>query len=85
MVFKKQLLNLIEKEKANDIWFRLVLLEAMLFEPYYPLSVEKIKKELRFQRQNIKHCRMLCLVIKSRKAINISINTSVKNVMWMDM
>lgn len=41
---KKQLLNLIEKEKANNIWFRLVLLEAMLFEPYYPLSVEKNKK-----------------------------------------
>lgn len=41
---KKQLLNLIEKENANDIWFRLALLEAMLFEPYYPLSVEKNKK-----------------------------------------
>ena len=29
---------------ANETWFRLVLLEAMLFEPYYPLTVEKDKK-----------------------------------------
>lgn len=41
---KKQLLKKIEKENVNDIWFRLVLLEAMLFEPYYPLSIEKNKK-----------------------------------------
>lgn len=29
---------------ANETWFRLVLLEAMLFEPYYPLTIEKDKK-----------------------------------------
>lgn len=29
---------------ANETWFRLVLLEAMLFEPYFPLTVEKDKK-----------------------------------------
>lgn len=29
---------------AYDTWFRLVLLEAMLFEPYYPLALEKNKK-----------------------------------------
>ena len=39
--------ELIEKIKQNDLtgtWFRLVLLEAMLFEPYYPLGLEKDKK-----------------------------------------
>lgn len=36
-----------EKIKKNDPskpWFRLILLEAMLFEPYFPLSTEKDKK-----------------------------------------
>lgn len=32
------------ESQPNDIWFRLVLLEAMLFEPYYPLTTEKDKK-----------------------------------------
>ncbi|MDE6964022.1 MAG: hypothetical protein K2P30_10400, partial [Lachnospiraceae bacterium] len=39
--------ELIRKVLANnpsEVWFRLVLLEAMLFEPYYPLSLEKDKK-----------------------------------------
>jgi hypothetical protein len=36
-----------ERIKANDPdspWFRLVLLEAMLFEPYSPLTTETDKK-----------------------------------------
>lgn len=36
-----------EKIKANNPkkpWFRLVLLEAMLFEPYFPMSIETDKK-----------------------------------------
>ncbi|MFR8122174.1 MAG: hypothetical protein ACLU77_10635 [Waltera sp.] len=28
----------------NEPWYRLILLEAMLFEPYYPLGMEKDKK-----------------------------------------
>lgn len=39
--------KLMEKINENDpqkTWFRLVLLEAMLFEPYYPLGTEKDKK-----------------------------------------
>ena len=39
--------ELIEKIEANEpsgIWFRLVLLEAMLFEPYYTLGIEQDKK-----------------------------------------
>lgn len=39
--------ELIDKVKCNSskgTWFRLVLLEAMLFEPYYALSIEKDKK-----------------------------------------
>ena len=38
--------ELIQKAGANEPnkpWLRLVLLEAMLFEPYYPLSLEKDK------------------------------------------
>lgn len=40
--------ELIQKVEENDpykIWFRLVLLEVMLFEPYYPLSLEKDKND----------------------------------------
>lgn len=39
--------ELIEKVKENEPekpWLRLVLLETMLFEPYYPLNLEKGKK-----------------------------------------
>lgn len=35
----------IRNNRPNDVWFRLVLLEAMLFKPYYPLSVEKDKND----------------------------------------
>lgn len=38
--------NLLDKVKQNNpkgTWFRLVLLEAMIFEPYYALSLEKDK------------------------------------------
>lgn len=31
----------IAQNGPQGIWFRLVLLETMLFEPYYPLSIEK--------------------------------------------
>lgn len=41
---KEDLLKKIEKNNPTETWFRLVLLEAMLFEPYYPLSLEKDKK-----------------------------------------
>lgn len=41
---KKDLLKKIEENNPSETWFRLVLLEAMLFEPYYPLSLEKDKK-----------------------------------------
>lgn len=38
------LLMLIKENDPSGVWFRLVLLEAMLFEPYYPLATEKDKK-----------------------------------------
>ena len=31
-------------QNPNEPWYRLILLEAMLFEPYYPLGMEKDKK-----------------------------------------
>lgn len=34
----------ISEHNPNEPWYRLNLLEAMLFEPYYPLGMEKDKK-----------------------------------------
>lgn len=41
---KQELIKKIEENEPNKTWFRLVLLEAMLFEPYYPLGLEEDKK-----------------------------------------
>ena len=41
---KQELIKKIEENEPQKTWFRLVLLEAMLFEPYYPLGLEQDKK-----------------------------------------
>lgn len=41
---KEDLLKRVEENHPYDTWFRLVLLEVMLFEPYYPLGLVKDKK-----------------------------------------
>ena len=41
---KEELIKKVEENQPYDTWFRLVLLEAMLFEPYFPLRVVKSKK-----------------------------------------
>ena len=41
---EQELLAKIEANCPAGTWFRLALLEAMLFEPYYPLTVETDKK-----------------------------------------
>lgn len=41
---EQELIQRVEANEPNGTWFRLVLLEAMLFEPYYPLGVEQDKK-----------------------------------------
>lgn len=41
---EQELMQQVEKNKPDQIWFRLVLLEAMLFEPYFTIGVEKDKK-----------------------------------------
>ena len=41
---KDELFVKIRENEPTKPWLRLVLLEAMLFEPYYPLSFEKAKK-----------------------------------------
>ncbi|BAR05225.1 hypothetical protein HMPREF0620_0931 [Parascardovia denticolens DSM 10105 = JCM 12538] len=41
---KEELISRIEQSEPWKTWFRLVLLEAMLFEPYYSLTIEKDKK-----------------------------------------
>ena len=41
---EKELIQKVEANEPNNTWFRLVLLESMLFEPYYPLGFEKDKK-----------------------------------------
>lgn len=39
-----ELLSKIAENNPSEVWFRLVLLEAMIFEPYYPLSLVRNKK-----------------------------------------
>ena len=41
---KEELLEKVSANEPTKPWLRLVLLESMLFEPYYPLSIEKDKK-----------------------------------------
>jgi hypothetical protein len=41
---EQELIQKIEENEPQNTWFRLVLLEVMLFEPYYPLGLEKDKK-----------------------------------------
>lgn len=41
---EEELIDKVEENNPLDTWFRLVLLEAMIFEPYYPLSLEKNRK-----------------------------------------
>ena len=41
---EQELTQKIKENQPENTWFRLVLLEAMLFEPYYPLGLEKNKK-----------------------------------------
>ena len=40
----EELYQHIEEQSPNKPWYRLILLEVMLFEPYYPLGIEKNKK-----------------------------------------
>lgn len=39
-----ELQRCIAEQNPNKPWYRLILLESMLFEPYYPLGMEKDKK-----------------------------------------
>lgn len=41
---EEQLIKKVEENQPQSTWFRLVLLEAMLFEPYYQLRLVKDKK-----------------------------------------
>ena len=41
---EQELLAKVEANNPTGTWFRLALLEAMLFEPYYPLTIETDKK-----------------------------------------
>lgn len=41
---KEELIKKVEDNQPHNTWFRLVLLEVMLFEPYFPLGVIKDKK-----------------------------------------
>lgn len=40
----EELIKKVEENHPQNTWFRLILLEAMLFEPYYPLGLAKDKK-----------------------------------------
>ena len=41
---ENELIKIIEENSPEKPWFRLVLLESMLFEPYFPLGLQKDKK-----------------------------------------
>ena len=41
---EQELVEYIEANNPSGTWFRLALLETMLFEPYYPLTIETDKK-----------------------------------------
>lgn len=41
---EEELHQRIAEHDPSGLWFRLILLEGMLFEPYYPLSLEKDKR-----------------------------------------
>lgn len=41
---EQELIQKIEENNPHNTWFRLVLLEAMLFEPYFPLGLDTDKK-----------------------------------------
>ncbi|MBU3100702.1 MULTISPECIES: hypothetical protein [Clostridium] len=41
---EQELIQKIEENEPHNTWFRLILLEAMIFAPYYPLGFEEDKK-----------------------------------------
>lgn len=41
---EQELIQEVRENQPSNVWFRLVLLETMLFEPYFPLSTERDKK-----------------------------------------
>ena len=47
-----ELQQYIAGQNPNEPWYRLILLEAMLFEPYYPLGTEKDKKVMMYRAKN---------------------------------
>lgn len=50
-----ELQQCIANQNPNEPWYRLILLEAMLFEPYYPLEMEKDKKGNDIPSKKYKH------------------------------
>lgn len=50
-----ELQRCIAGQNPNNPWYRLILLEAMLFEPYYPLGMEKDKKGNNVPCKKYKH------------------------------
>ena len=50
-----ELQQCIANQKPNEPWYRLILLDAMLFEPYYPLGIEKDKKGNDVPSKKYKH------------------------------
>lgn len=51
---KEELIRKVEENNPNDTWFSLVLLEAMLFEPYFPMTIETDKKGKEFPTKKYK-------------------------------
>ena len=51
----EELQQRIKECQPQQTWYRLILLEAMLFTPYYPLGIEKNKKGEDIPSQKYKH------------------------------
>lgn len=47
-----ELQQYIAGQNPNEPWYRLILLEAMLFEPYYPLERRRIKKVMMYRAKS---------------------------------
>lgn len=54
---EKELIQKIASHSPHEPWYRLVLLEAMLFEPYFPLGLEKDKNnnDIPSKKYNLLH------------------------------
>lgn len=82
---EQELLTKIEANCPSGTWFRLALLEAMLFDPYYPLTIETDKKAMRHQAGSILRFIILSADLVRETQITILMRSSLKLIMPRDI